>query len=107
MLGRRKERQLIARRGRRRCTETTEPCTAAGVRALQLAQDLTRARYDRGRQTGEAANLDAVRAVGAARLKSVQEDDVVPDLAHRDIEVDQCVEQIGKLCQLVIVCRED
>src|SRR5690606_40077938 len=98
-LGLLEQRQLVSRRRCRRvCAPAAESRARAAVRALQLVQDLPGPRNDIGGQARQPADFDAVAAVRTARLQVVQEYDIVSDLAHRDIEVDELRQQlqIGK-----------
>src|SRR3970282_1908809 len=83
------------------------PPPPAVVRPFELPQYLSRAFDSAGRQAGQTADFDAVRTVGPTRLKAVQEDNVVADLADRHVAVDEGGKQVGELGQFVVVRRED
>src|SRR5579884_3982590 len=96
--------ELIRRRcgGRaRRSRRVRSPCRSSRkLFAFEEMEDLARPREHRGRQAREPANLDAVRAIGAARLEAMQEEDLVADFANRDVVVPERGELVGQLRQL-------
>jgi hypothetical protein len=49
--------------------------------------------------------VHAVRAVGAAGLQAVQEDDVGPALADRDVERSGALEGVGEPDELVVTAQ--
>ena len=74
---------------------------------LEQLEHLPRPRHDRVGQSRQAADVNAVRAIRAAGLEPVQEDDLVPYFSHGDIEVAHVLELLGELGQLVVVRREN
>ena len=77
-----------------------------GLLALEVGEDAPGARDHRGREPGEPGDLDAVRAVGAARAHLVEEDDLVVPLLDRHVEVRDAGQPLGERGQLVIVGGE-
>ena len=75
----------------------------AALGLFEQRQHLARAADHLIGQPGELGNLDAVRAVGGARLHLVQEDDLVVPFAHVDGDVGDAVEAAGERRQLVVV----
>ena len=102
--------QLFSERrsGRREEAELHRVGGVGGRLALVLeARQQRLGPRDHGRgQAGQSRHLDAVRAVGAARLHLVEEHDLVVPLAHRHVEVAHPAQPAGELRQLVEVRRE-
>ncbi len=72
-----------------------------------LSQNFTRALDNRGRQSGEASDFNAIAAVGLARSDSVEEDDAIACFFYTDAEIADAIELTGKFCQFVIVSGEE
>ena len=82
----------------------------AGTRelfALQQSKEVARALEERRGQPREPAYLYSIRAIGAARLETMYEQNAIADLAHGHVVVAKRGQLVGQLRQLVIVCRED
>ena len=76
------------------------------VIALERAQDLASPAHHAVRQPRELGDVDAVRAVGAARLEAMEEHDRLAGLAHGDVVVPRVLQLLGELHQLVVVRGE-
>ena len=76
------------------------------VLALERPQHLARPPHHAVGQSGELGHVNAVGAVGAARLEPVQEHDRVAGLPHRHVEVPGVLQPLGQLHQLVVVGGE-
>ena len=72
----------------------------------QLREELACAVEDIARDAGEARNVDAVAAIGAAFDDAVEEDDLVFPFADGDVEVADAFEALGQVGELVIMRRE-
>ena len=91
-------------RSRRTLTDESSPRTSCSP--FEQSQHLARALDHVARQPGEPADLDSVRSVGAAGLQPMQEQDLLAGFTHRDVEVAERVELVGKLRQFMVVRRE-
>src|SRR5512145_3531701 len=74
---------------------------------LEQLQHLPRSGDNGIGQPCQPADMDAVGAIRAAGLEPMQEYDFIAYFAHRDVEVPDVLELFRKLCQLVVVRRED
>src|SRR5262245_52380964 len=74
---------------------------------LQAVENLARARHDSVWQPGEARDLDAVAAVGAAGDDLAQKHDLLFPFPRDHVKVRDARQRVGEIGQLVIVRGED
>src|SRR5262245_46667949 len=96
--------ELLLSRGRRAAQAGTS--AARQLVPLERLENLGCTANDRRRHAGEPRDLDAVTSVRSARHDLVQKNDVVLELARRDVAVGDRRQRIGEVCQLVVMRRE-